>query len=378
MKHVLVVGMTSNPGGMESVVMNYYRAIDRDLVKLDFLSNEPHIAYEEEIHSLGGATYSVTSRHRNPKRFRDELTLFMEEQAHHYDALWFNACSVANIDYLVAAERYGIPKRIMHCHNSKNGEGLLRGILHKINRPRVLKYATDCWACADDATPWFFGKTHDELPNYKFIPNAIDVERYQFNSQMRDLKRLELGISADAVVIGNVGRLMPQKNQKFLVSLMPEILRQEPRAELLVVGEGSLRPELETQIHNLGLEKQIHLLGARNDMAELYSAMDCFVLPSLFEGFGEVVVEAQASGLPVLCSPGVLAASAFGLSQEIIPLGDLDRWAQEIVVYACNADSSVRGEIKNNIVESSFNIQHSKNIIQDAFNTLEYHQGVAE
>ena len=134
MKKVLVFGMTENPGGVESVIMNYYRAMDRSRVQLDFLCNSDTVAYEEEIVALGGTVYKIPARRDGRRAFHQALDAFMAQHAREYCAIWVNVCSLANIDYLKAAKKYGIPKRIIHCHNAANGDSFLRGLLHRYNR----------------------------------------------------------------------------------------------------------------------------------------------------------------------------------------------------------------------------------------------------
>ena len=146
MYNVLVFGMTENPGGVESFLMNYYRRIDLERFHFDFLCNSyDPVAFEDEIHRMGGRTIHFTSRRRNPLRFKRELESFFVKHAGEYQAIWVNVNSLANIDYLKLAVKYGIPKRIIHSHNAQNMDTKLRGMLHEANRSKLGKYATDFW-----------------------------------------------------------------------------------------------------------------------------------------------------------------------------------------------------------------------------------------
>ena len=193
MYRVLVFGMTENPGGVESFIMNYYRRIDRKKIRFDFLCNsyEP-VAFEDEILAMGGRTFHFTARRQNPVRFKRELERFFSRHGRKYQAIWVNVNSLANIDYLKIARKYGIPKRIIHSHNAQNMDSRLRGVLHELNRSEVGKYATDFWACSEYAAKWFYagrgGKGALRHPAV-IIRNAIDVEKIQEGITRRDNRK---------------------------------------------------------------------------------------------------------------------------------------------------------------------------------------------
>ena len=147
MKRVLVFGVTENPGGVESVIMNYYRNIDRNKIQFDFLCNTKEVAYEDEIIKMGGKIYKITGRSVNRRQYMNDMEKFFSENAKKYTTIWVNVCSLANIDYLKFAKKYGIKYRIIHSHNSENMDSKLRGLLHKFNKKIIIKYATDFWAC---------------------------------------------------------------------------------------------------------------------------------------------------------------------------------------------------------------------------------------
>jgi len=216
MKKVLVFGMTENPGGIESVVMNYYRHIDRNVIQFDFLCNCSSIAYEDEIKFLGGKIYYITARKVNYFKFKAELKNFMQKHETEYSAIWVNVCSLINIDYLISAKKYRIPKRIIHCHNSSNDGGIIKFCIHQFNKKRLTRYATHFWSCSEDASPWFFDERIRQSANYKVIINGIDVQKYSSNQAIREQYREKLEIK-DKVVIGHVGRFHFQKNHRLLI-----------------------------------------------------------------------------------------------------------------------------------------------------------------
>lgn len=304
MKRILVVGMTDNPGGIEAVIMTYYRAIDKNRYKFDFLSNNRHMAYEDEISQIGGRVFHITPRHVSVPKFYRDLNSFFSENAKDFDAIWLNVCSLANISYLVFARRYGIGRRIIHCHNAQNGEGWLRGILHQLNRLRIRKVATDFWSCSDAASEWFFGSRYKSIRRYRFVPNAIDVSKYEFNSLVRSQMRDEFHFSDNLIIIGNVARFEYQKNHKSLLCIFKILHEMDSRYRLLLIGQGSLEDEIRDYVKRNNLDSYVVFTGVRNDVDKIYQAMDVFVLSSLFEGLPISALEAQANGLPCIMSTG--------------------------------------------------------------------------
>ena len=313
MKKVLVFGMTDNPGGIESVIMNYYRRIDRDEIQFDFLSNSPFIAYEEEIKALGGKIYFVTSRKKNYFKFEKELNAFMRQHAAEYEAIWVNVCMLSNIDYLIAAKKYGIPKRIIHCHNSSNDGGKIKYYVHKYNKKRLGKYATHFWSCSETASSWFF-----------------DLKKYEKNEVVRNQYRKELHVQ-NKIVIGHVGRFHVQKNHAFLIKVFECLSERNEKYHLLMVGQGKLEPEIRELVKRKGLESKVTFLGARGDVDKIYQAMDLFILPSQFEGLGVVALEAQAALLPCVLSCGVPEIVRVNENVVFVPLKDSpEQWADTV------------------------------------------------
>ena len=309
MYNVLVFGMTENPGGVESFLMNYYRRIDLERFHFDFLCNSyDPVAFEDEIHRMGGRTIHFTSRRRNPLRFKRELESFFVNHAGEYQAIWVNVNSLANIDYLKLAVKYGIPKRIIHSHNAQNMDTKLRGMLHEANRSKLGKYATDFWACSDYAAKWFYagrgGRGELRHPAV-VIRNAIDVEKIQSGIALRKEIRAKLGWE-DACIFTCIGRLHFQKNQKFAVDVLTELLPRMPQARLLLVGQGEDEAMLRAHERDRGIERQVCFAGVAEDVSGYLGASDFFLFPSVFEGLGIAGLEAQAAGLPTIASADVI------------------------------------------------------------------------
>lgn len=350
MKKVLVFGMTDNPGGIESVIMNYYRKIDRKKIQFDFLSNSPHIAYEDEIKSLGGKIYLITARKKSYFKFKQELKTFMLQHAAEYEAIWVNVCMLSNIDYLISAKKYGIPKRIIHCHNSSNDGGKLKYYIHQYNKKRLSKYATHFWSCSEDASPWFFDNKVIQSPNYKVIVNAIDVNKYIRDERIRKQYRKELGVQ-EKIVIGHVGRFHFQKNHQLLIEIFKCLARRSEKYHLLLVGQGENEQEIKDIVEKENLNQRVMFLGARNDVDKIYQAMDLFILPSQFEGLGIVALEAQAAMLPCVLSDSVPQIVKVNDNVKFVSLNDTpEHWA-DIVEIMLKESQSI-----NKIITSEYNI----------------------
>lgn len=355
MYKVLVFGMTENPGGVESFLLNYYRRIDREKIQFDFLCNSyDPVAYEDELLELGGHTFHFPARSKSPKEFRSKLEDFFRNHAKEYQAIWVNVCSLANIDYLKMARKYGIPKRIIHSHNSQNMDSKLRGMLHKWNKKQIHKYATDFWACGEDAAKWFYND--DLLPDVKIIHNAIDVERMAYTDGLREKYREQLKCG-DNFVIGNVGRLHFQKNQMFLLDVFREILNQDPDAQLVLVGQGEDEQMLKEKADTLKVTSNIHFAGVQYDIPGWLSAFDLFLFPSVFEGLGIAGLEAEANGIPVLASAKVIPDEV-KLNENFV-FYSLDESAKEWAQKALEMKALARLDmkmVKENFVKNGYDI----------------------
>lgn len=340
---VLVVGMTDNPGGMESVIMGYFRKIDRAVIQFDFLVTCPKMAYEDEALDLGGRVFHIHKRGENVLRFHRELEAFMTEHAPEYAAIWVNLCNLVNVDFLKAAKRHRIAKRILHCHNAQNIDaGLLRSLMHDIHRTFITRYATDFWTCSEDACGWFYPKNIKQNPRYRYIPNSIDVTEYAFDPVVRTSVRKSMGWGR-RFVIANVGRLHAQKNQTFLIHALAGLLRSNDRYCLALIGDGVDRPKLESEVNELGLQDAVEFLGVRDDVQSLYQGADVFVLPSLYEGVSIALLEAQANGLPCLLSDTLSQAGI--VNNNVRKLGiekrDMPLWATSVAELAESTDTRV-------------------------------------
>lgn len=312
-------------GGLETMIMNYYRHIDRSKIQFDFLVHRNFQAeYDNEIEALGGHIYRVPPL--NPfsfKYFRALETFFSE---HHYDIVH------SHLDCLSAyplkiAQKYGVKTRIAHAHN-KNQDYNFKYLIKVYSKYLMPLYATDLLACSDEAGKWMF-------PGHRFkvLNNAIDAKQYIYNPEKEQYMKSKLGIQGK-FVLGHVGRFSPQKNHNFLIDVFQYVEKLEKNVVLILVGVGDGKSEIEDKVRKLGLKDKVIFLGGRNDIPDVLQALDVFVFPSLYEGLGIAAVEAQAAGLPCILSDQIPQECRLTENVEVLSLKDSPlEWANHILAY---------------------------------------------
>ncbi|MDB6254893.1 glycosyltransferase family 1 protein [Lactobacillus amylovorus] len=355
---ILVFGMTSNPGGVESFLMNYYRKLDRNKFHLDFLCNtHGKIAYEDEIKSLGGKIFKVSARSKHPIKYSIEINSFFKKNAKNYDCIWVNLNSLANIDYLKLAKKYGIHCRIIHSHNSANMDNKLRGLLHNWNKRKIGKYATNYWAASKEAGLWFYSSLKSS--KVEIIKNAIDVDNFAFNREDRNNIRQNNSLTG-FIVLGNIGRLHFQKNQSFAIDILDNLVKKNPNYKLVLVGQGEDREKLIQKTKVLHLESNVLFTGAQTNINSWLSAFDIFIFPSIFEGLGIAGLEAEANGLPVFASKSVIPSELkINSNFQFVSLKkNAKYWADLIAEQSINNRLS-QEKILNNFINSGFDINNA-------------------
>ncbi len=324
-KILYVNGGIMNRGGIESYMMNYYRHMNKEKFQIDFIVHGyERGVYDAEIEKCGSKIYRLPVKSKNPIKYSMELKKVLLENSYdiihsHVDAM---SCWILKV-----AKQCNIPVRIAHSHNTDHlTTNKVKYFLNEIARKNVTRYATACFACSDNAGKWLFGESEFEI-----VRNAIELEKFAFSSETRNQKRNELGIGRNEFVVGHVGRFDDQKNHEFLIEVFRQIANEIPNAKLLLVGDGKLREKIETKINKCGIADRVLILGNREDVAMLYSCMDLFVLPSLFEGLGIVLIEAQANGLHSVASGNVPQEVNHGDAIKFVELSK-KKWIEEILM----------------------------------------------
>jgi glycosyltransferase involved in cell wall biosynthesis len=341
-------------GGVDTMVMNYYRHIDRSKVQFDFIMDGyEKTPIDDEIRALGGRVYKVEPYAKNiVKSMRQYYRIFRENRY----PIVHSHMNTLSVFPLFEAWRAGVPVRIAHSHSTAaKGEGV-RTTMKYMLRPFAKIFPTHYCACAEYAGRWLFGDKFFDSGKVRVIKNAIDLERFSFKPQVRTQMREKLGIE-NKFVVGHVGRFMYQKNHDFLIDIFDEIHKQNPNSILLLIGDGPLKKQIQEKVDKLGLTNSVQFLGLRRDVPDLLQAMDVFVLPSYYEGLPVVGVEAQAAGLPCFFSDAITAETKITDLVSFINLSQTPaNWAQKIV---CCANDFPRTNMHQEIEKSGFDIQNA-------------------
>ena len=302
MIHILQSVSNMDRGGIESMLMNYYRHLDRTRFQFDFLVNKKKPGFfDDEIRALGGRIFQ--SPGVAPQSYPAYLRSMQQLLAQHPEIKVLHAHNEAmQLFALEGAKKAGLPVRIAHAHNTRLPKDAKLPIKW-FCKQFIPGAATDYWACGRAAGIYYFGQSAWDARGVT-LRNAIDLDRFGYRPQVRAKLRAEYGLN-DKLVVGCVARLMAQKNHTRLLDIFAALKKVRPDSCLLLVGEGELRAELEAKAARLGIAQDVKFLGVQSDTSVWYQAMDVFVMPSLFEGLPVVGMEAQASGLPCVFSTGV-------------------------------------------------------------------------
>lgn len=286
-------------GGVESVVMNYYRHIDRTKVQFDFICDDDstNIPYEE-IESLGGKVILIPP-YQKVLTYQKQLKQVLKDGGYPIVHSHINTLSVFS---LFAAIRANVPVRIAHSHSTTNKKEKRKNLMKQTLRLFSKLFATNYMCCSELAGRWLFGDKEYDRGTVYLLNNAIDVDKFKYNEFIRQEVRNELNIADNTLVIGHIGRFVEQKNHDFLIDIFYEVYKKNNNSILLLVGQGPKTKEIKEKVASYNLQDNVLFLGQRKDANRLYQAFDVFLLPSLYEGLPVVGVEAQASGLPCLFS----------------------------------------------------------------------------
>lgn len=326
MIRMLHIAASMSPSGIGNFIMNAYRSVDRSKVQFDFVVCEHReVSFDEEIAQMGGQVFYVTRKSVSPWKNFNETRAIVKKGNYDYVFRHTDVSTVA-LD-LFAAKLGGAKNRIAHSHSTS----AKKVWLHKLFRPFLNAVCTERFACSNDAGKWMYGKRK----KFRVIMNGIDIPRFVYRPQVRTQVREELGIGADTLVLGHVGNYMPVKNHAFMIDLFSKVQKQCPDSKLLLVGDGSLREQMEQQIKELDLEKHVILTGVRHDIPRLLQAMDAFLFPSFYEGMPIALVEAQTAGLACVISDVITPDVCVTEQITRLPLADgVDAWAQAACVAA--------------------------------------------
>lgn len=333
-------------GGLETMIMNYYRQMDRTKVQFDFLVHRDFRAdYDDEIERLGGRIYRIGRLIPWSGAYQRSLDTFFAAHPEYRVVHVHQDCLSAVI--LKTAKKHGVPVRIAHSHSSSQDKNL-KYLIKLYYKRKIPTYATELFACSKEAGEWMFGGRP-----YTMVNNAIDAAQYSYRCARAREVRQALGIAEDAFVIGHVGRFSSVKNHAFLLDVFGELCHADEHAVLLLVGDGQLRNSMEEKTKDMGLKARVLFTGMRSDVCDLMQAMDVFAFPSFYEGLPVSLVEAQAAGLPCVISDRVPEACVLtDLVQRVSLEESARQWAERIFA----ARATVRRDRFEEIAACGFDI----------------------
>jgi glycosyltransferase involved in cell wall biosynthesis len=331
MVYVLHITGALEAGGVETMLYNYYKYMNREKVKFDFVVfGAEEGPYEKKFKELGANVYHIAPL--NKKNIIKHLSQLKDiiEFKRKYQVVHVHRNMISYI-YLILARLLNIPVRIVHGHSVDNVIGKTRIIKNFFYRKLNRFFATNYFACSLSVAKYMFGEKLINKGDVVLINNAIDLSEFKYNQITKEEIRNNYNL-IDKYVIGNVARFSELKNHNFLIEVFYEVNKIDENCVLLLIGEGELEDSIKEKVNQLELDSKVLFLGARFDIPRLLHAIDLFVLPSKLEGLGIVLIEAQAVGIKCLVSDNVPKEVNITHNIEYLSLNmDSKYWADTII-----------------------------------------------
>lgn len=370
MIRILMIGISQNMGGVETYILNVINEFNQD-VHFFFPKKDGVLAHEQELKEK----YTIINTPVSRREYLLYSTMWRKIFSYYkFDVVYYNKCDLVSIDILRFAKAAGVPIRIIHSHSTGNQQGIEKkmSLFHRVseshNRKVLDKYVTHLLACSKVAGEWMF-----DGRQFTVIKNGISLPKFSYNKQVRNRIRDELQIG-EGKLIGVIGRISPEKNPFFTIKVLQRVIDNNEYSAVFV-GDGELRLETEASVKEAGLDNRIHFVGAVDNVNEWLSAVDCLLMPSLFEGLPFVLVEAQAAGLACVVSSAISEEANISGELRYIGLDEpLDVWENSIV----QAANSYRYDAAEKLIEAGYSISDSAKIVEKliktALNKEEYNQ----
>ncbi len=343
-KLLIVCGSVTN-GGIGSVIIKMLKNINFDKfdIYVTYYKPQKEGLFQEKIKKLIPKEKILVFKFslKNMTETIKETRSIYENN--HFDIM-HSHCATLSLFHFYFAKKYGVKTRIMHSHSTMFAETKLKSWRNLLTYNLTKPFITDRFSCGKDAGVFLFKRKPFDVIN-----NAIDCQQFQFNEEWRSEIRNEFNLSEDAFVLGHISNFAPVKNHSFIIDVFNEVYKQDDNSHLLLVGEGETFQLVKDKVKELGLEKQVTFAGVRSAVYRFYSAMDCFVFPSLFEGLPLTLVEAQASGLPCVISDRIADEVMISDIIQKLSLDNIVKWVEQI----------------RNLSEENFNRKVYVDVMQD-------------
>jgi len=357
---ILMVGTSSYPGGIENCIKNYFlNDIMSEKFDIDFLTYENSLAFSDKISDCGYRILKVPHLKKHPLGYYRALKKIIKSG--NYDVVYANMLSCANVLPIKLAKKLGVKIIAAHAHANSTVNGFLRKFLHRKNKKFVRFTANLKLACSENAGKWLFD--NDE---FIIVPNAIDSKRFLFSEENRNKIRSEYGINENDFLIGHIGRIAVEKNHIFLLNVLKTFIESGKSAYLMLVGDGPLKEEVRQNAVDLGVSDKVIFCGTQSETEKFYSAFDCFVFPSMFEGFGMAVLEAQCVGLKCFASDCLSPSLDVTGTVAFLPLEKGAKfWAEQIEKTDLSLDKE---ELNEKVKASEFDIDRQIKALSELLN----------
>ena len=372
-KRILHVLGGTHRGGIETWLVHVLRRIDRRRFAMDFFVHDDQKgAYDHEIEALGSRIIRCPY-YRRPWKYARHFIACLKNHGP-YDIVHTHGGYFSGLNMVLAALA-GVPVRIVHSHNDlrwlRLREGTMRHAYYRIMSPLVLRWSSAGLAASRLAAEDYYGMDWEASQKFRVLSCGVDLK--PFGQQYEPtVVRKDLGIPNDAFVIGHVGRFTDPKNHPFMFEIVREVLNRAPKTLLMLAGDGCLEPQAKAQVREMKLEDKVLFLGSRGDVPRLLlGCIDVFLFPSLCEGLGLALIEAQAAGLPCVISD-VIPPEA----DVVIPLitrlslsHSAEVWADALMAARSKSRQISQPEALAAIMDSPFNVERSVKSLQDFYET---------
>lgn len=361
MLRVLQVTYYMNRRGLETLLINIHRNIDRSKVQFDYLIHEnQHQDYEQEILQLGGKLYSVNTTGKHYFKYKRLLDDFYAKHPEH--KIVHGHFEEYAAFYLEEAKKYN-KITIAHSHNTRPPLKAIRLHMFHLLDFRVRSVADYFFACSRQAGIYRYGKNKD----VKFLPNGIETDKYQFSQDIRKSIRESRYVQNNStLILGHVGQFRFQKNHKYLIEIFRKVHEKIPDSKLWLIGIGPIMDEIRTQVHSLGLDDAVDFIGSVSNVNKYLMGMDVFVFPSFHEGLSVALIEAQCSGLPCVVSyanqdDGIVSDRVSRLALSETP----EVWAEEVL--RASRENTDREAYSGVVSQAGFDIRHTAQRLQEFY-----------
>lgn len=358
MQQVLIGAiMDGNAGGIDRYILNLYHRTSSGEIQFDFFTNKISEPLREMLATRNSQLFEIANLMHPLQQYKDFKALFQQKK---YDTAYFNLSTALGFLGPMAAKKCGVKKIVIHSHTTDCDianpyKRKLMTVLHKACRKILYRYATDFYACSKEAGEWMFPAAAVSGNSFRIVKNAIELEHFVFDGNIRTKLRKELCLD-DAYVIGHIGNFVYQKNHLFLLDVFQKLCQKLPNAKLLLVGDGPLYADMQDKAMQMHLQDKILFVGRIPNANEYLQAMDVFAFPSNFEGLGIVAVEAQAAGLPCVCSTQVPKEACVTDLCTFLPIDTDDAlqiWTDRLI----GLQGTVRNNMSDAITAAGYNIQ---------------------